>query len=86
MYKNIKEPKLFGYVKYFLKKCFEDFDFFLDFFLIFSRFFSKNMVIGSTDTDIAIIGYRPIWPIRLLSADTDTDTDIGPFTSGHPEV
>jgi len=23
MYKNIKEPKLFGYVKYFLKKCFE---------------------------------------------------------------
>ena len=39
------------------------------------------MVIGSTNTDIAIIGYRPIWPIRLLSADTDTDTDIGPYTN-----
>ena len=78
---NIKDPKLFFCcVKYFLKIWVKYSIFFLDFSDFFS-FFSKNMVIGSTDTDIAIIGYRPIWPIRLLSADTDTDTDIGPFTT-----
>ena len=47
--------------------------------MIFFSFYTQKSVIGLADTDTLIIGYRPIWPIRLLSA--DTDTDIGPFTN-----